>query len=92
MEHIESLYVSGHFAFDPKEKFEFKVSKRCYYFIEPQKKVGPKSHILTLYKVSCSEDLGILGLRSISIGFHTVKNMLLSVHFFWRFDEVVASF
>ena len=42
VKHIESLYVSGHFAFDPKEKFEGNVSKRLSYFFEPQKKVGPK--------------------------------------------------
>ena len=71
----ESLGCSGHFAFDPKEKFELKVSKRYYYFLEPRKKVDSKSYILTLYnvRVSYSEDLRILDLRSISIGFHTVK-------------------
>ena len=29
-------------AFDPKGKFEVKVSKRCYYFLEPLQKSGPK--------------------------------------------------
>ena len=38
--------------------------------------------MLTLYRVSYSEDLGILDLRSISIGFPHSKNMRLSVHFF----------
>ena len=28
VEHIESLYVSGHFAFDPKTFYKKKVSKR----------------------------------------------------------------
>ena len=37
------------------------------------KKLAQKSHILALYRDSHSEDLRILDLRSISIGFPTVK-------------------
>ena len=39
---IESKYVPGSNAFDPKEKVEGKVSKRLSDFDEPPKKVGPK--------------------------------------------------
>ena len=39
---IESKYVPGSNAFDPKEKFEGKVSKRLSYFLGRSKKVGPK--------------------------------------------------
>ena len=37
---IESKYVPGSNAFDPKEKVEGKVSKRLSYFFEPPKKDG----------------------------------------------------
>ena len=39
---IESKYVPGSNAFDPKEKVEGKVSKRLSYFRDLSKKVGPK--------------------------------------------------
>ena len=39
---IETKYIAGSNAFDPKEKVEGKVSKRLSYFFEPPKKVGPK--------------------------------------------------
>ena len=39
---IESKYVPGSNAFDPKEKVEGKVSKRFSDFDEPPKKVHPK--------------------------------------------------
>ena len=41
---IETKYdiVSGSNAFNPKVKFEGKVSKRHSYFLGPSKKVGPK--------------------------------------------------
>ena len=39
---IESKYVPGSNASNPKEKFEGKVSKRLSDFCEPPKKVGPK--------------------------------------------------
>ena len=39
---IESKYVLGSNAFDPKEKVEGKVSKRLSYFLGRSKKVGPK--------------------------------------------------
>ena len=39
----QTLYNSWSNAFDPKEKFELKVSKRCYYFLEPLQKSGPKA-------------------------------------------------
>ena len=38
---IESKYVPGSNAFDPKEKVEGKVSKRLSYFFEPPKKLVP---------------------------------------------------
>ena len=41
--------------------------------VTSRKKLAQKLHILTLYRVSHSEDLRILDLRSISIGFPTVK-------------------
>ena len=40
--HEQTLYNSWSNAFDPKEKFEWKLSKRCYYFLEPPPKSGPK--------------------------------------------------
>ena len=46
----EYLSCSGHFAFDPKEKFELKVSNRCYYFLEPPDKIGRKAHIFYCMK------------------------------------------
>ena len=39
---IETKYVSGSNAFDPKVKVEGKVSKRHSYFLGRSKKVGPK--------------------------------------------------
>ena len=39
---IETKYVSGSNAFDPKAKVEGKVSKRHSYFLGHSKKVGPK--------------------------------------------------
>ena len=45
------------------------------------KKLVQKSHILTLYRVSHSEDLRILDLQTISIGFPTVK----MCHFWMNF-------
>ena len=39
---IETKYVHGSNAFDLKEKFEGKVSKRLSYFFEPPQKVGSK--------------------------------------------------
>ena len=39
---IETKYIAGSNAFDPKEKVEEKVSKRLSGFCEPPKKVGPK--------------------------------------------------
>ena len=46
--------------------------------VTSQKKLAQNSHILTLYRVSHSEDLRILDPQSISIGFPTVK-----MHHFW---------
>ena len=43
VEHIESLYVSGDFAFDPKTFYKKEVSKRHSYFLRRSKKVGPKA-------------------------------------------------
>ena len=39
---IETKYIAGSNAFDPKEKVEGKVSKRLSYFLGRSKKVGPK--------------------------------------------------
>ena len=39
---IETKYVSGSNAFDPKAKVEGKESKRLSYFRDLSKKVGPK--------------------------------------------------
>ena len=57
-----------------------------------EKKLAQKAHILTLYRISYSEDLGIPDLRSISIGFHTVKMCDFRSTFGGRFEEVIASF
>ena len=57
-----------------------------------EKKLAQKAHILTLYRISYSEDLGIPDLRSISIGFHTVKMCDFRSTFLGRFEEVIASF
>ena len=43
-------YNSWSNTFDPKEKFELKVSKRCYYFLEPPPKSGPKIAHFLLYE------------------------------------------
>ena len=45
---IETKYVHGSNAFDPKEKFEGKVSKRLSYFLGRSKKVGQKWYIFTV--------------------------------------------
>ena len=45
---IESKYVPGSNAFDPKEKVEGKVSKRLSYFFEPPEKMDPKSLLFTV--------------------------------------------
>ena len=58
----ESKYVPGSNAFDPKQRFEGKISKRLSYFLGRSKKLTRKSHILAFYKVSHSEDPGILDL------------------------------
>ena len=47
---IESKYVPGSNASNPKEKFEGKVSKRLSDFCEPQKKLVQKWHIFTVGK------------------------------------------
>ena len=56
------------------------------------KKLVQKSHILTLYRVSHSEDLRILDLQSISIGFHTVKMYHFWTNFFGEMMEVREPF
>ena len=56
-----------------------------------EKKLAQKSHILTLYRVSYSEGQGVLDLRPISIGFHTVKKYDFRSTFGGRFEEVIAS-
>ena len=45
---IQTLYISGSNAFDPKEKVEGKVSKRLSHFFEPPKKMDQKSHLFTV--------------------------------------------
>jgi hypothetical protein len=47
---IQTLYVSGSNAFDPKEKVEGKVSKRLSYFLGRSKKGGQKLYIFTVGK------------------------------------------
>ena len=42
---IETKYIAGSNAFDPKEKVEVKVSKRLSYFLGRSKKVGQKWYI-----------------------------------------------
>ena len=39
---IETKYIAGSNAFDPKEKVEVKVSRRLSYFLGRSKKVDPK--------------------------------------------------
>ena len=56
------------------------------------KKLARTSHILTLYRVSHSEDLRILDLRSNSIGFPTVKMCHFWTNFFGEITEVGESF
>ena len=70
---IKTLYNSWSNAFDQKEKVNGKVSKRLSQFRDLSKKLVQKAHILTLHRVSHSEELRILDLRSISIGVPTVK-------------------
>ena len=77
---IESKYVPGSNASNPKEKFEGKVSKRLSYFHGPPKKADS----LTLYRVSHSEDLRILVPQLISIGSPTVKMPHFWTNFFER--------
>ena len=88
---IETKYIAGSNAFDPKEKVEGKVSKRLSSTDAP-KKLARKSHILTLYTASHSEDLRIQDLRSISIGFPTVKMYHFWTNFFGEFTEVGEPF
>ena len=57
-----------------------------------QKKLAQKSHILSLYRASHSEDLGILDLRSISIGVPTVKTCHFRSNFFGQMMEVREPF
>ena len=45
---IETKYIAGSNAFDPKEKVEGKVSKRLSYFLGRSKKVGQKWYIFTV--------------------------------------------
>ena len=45
---IESKYVPGSNAFDPKEKVKGKVPKRLSHFFEPPKKMDQKSHLFTV--------------------------------------------
>ena len=56
------------------------------------KKLAQKSHILSLYRASHSEDLGILDLRSISIGVPTVKICHFRSNFFGQMMEVREPF
>ena len=56
------------------------------------KKLARKPHILTLYRASHSEDLRILDLQSISIGFHTVKMYHFWTNFFGASEEVREPF
>ena len=54
--------------------------------------LSQKSHILTLYRASHSEDLRILDLQSISIGFPTVKMHHFWINFFGEITEVGGPF
>ena len=81
---IERKYVPGSNAFDPKRFYKKEVSKRLSYFCDLSKKLPQKLHIVTLYRVSHSEDLRILDLRSISIGFPTVKKCDFWANFFFE--------
>ena len=56
------------------------------------KKLARKTHILTLYRASLSEDLTILDLQSISIGFPTVKKYHFWTNFFGASEEVREPF
>ena len=47
---IKTIYIFWSKAFDPKEKFEGKVSKRLSYFLGRSKKVGPKNGTFLLYE------------------------------------------
>ena len=60
--------------------------------VTSQKKLTQKLHILTLYRVSHSEDLRILDLRPISIGFHTVKMYHFWTNLFGEITEVREPF
>ena len=89
---IESKYVPGSNAFDPKEKVEGKVSKRLSYFCDLSKKVGSKFTHPNLYRASHSGDLRIPDLQSISIGFPTVKLYHFWINFFGEITEVGEPF
>ena len=54
--------------------------------------LSQKSHILTLYRASHSEDLRILALQSFSIGFPTVKMYHFWADFFGEMMEVREPF
>ena len=45
---IETKYIAGSNAFDPKEKVEGKVSKRLSNFFEPPQKMDQKSYLFTV--------------------------------------------
>ena len=89
---IERKYVPGSNAFDPKRFYKKKYQNGSLTSVTSQKKLAQKSHILTLYRVSHSEDLRILDLRSISIGFPTVQMYHFWTTFFGEMTEVGESF
>ena len=89
---IETKYVSGSNAFDPKRFYKKKYQNGSLTSSDAPKKLARKSHILTLYRASHSEDLSILVLQIISIGFHTVKMYHIWTNFFGETMEVREPF
>ena len=88
----QAFYISGSNAFDPKRFYKKKYQNGSLTSIISPKKLAQKSHILTLYRASHSEDLRILDLQSISIGFHTVKMYHFWTNFFGEMIEVIEPF
>ena len=76
----------------PRKKSKGKYQNGSLTSSDAPEKLARKSHILTLYRASHSEDLRILDLQAISIGFHTVKMYLFLTNFCGASEEVTEPF
>ena len=84
--------IPGRMLLIRKDSIKKKYQNGSLTSIISPKKLAQKSHILSLYRASHSEDLGILDLRSISIGVPTVKICHFRSNFFGQMMEVREPF